>query len=44
MTNKKKITEFDLPENHQIIKTDYWLLGNIEGEGSFCLAKQVLLA
>jgi hypothetical protein len=34
----KKRTDFDLPENHQIIITDYWLLGFIEGEGCFSVA------
>ena len=35
----KKRTDFDLPENHKIIITHYWLLGFIEGEGSFNVAK-----
>ena len=39
----QKIIDFDFPENHQIIKTDYWLISFIEGEGSFSLAKQVPL-
>jgi hypothetical protein len=35
----QKRTDFDLPENHKIIITDYWLLGFIEGEGCFSVAK-----
>jgi hypothetical protein len=39
----KKRTDFDLPENHKIIITDYWLLGFIEGEVCFSVAKKVPL-
>ncbi len=34
--------EFNLPKGHQIKITKYWLLGLIEGEGTFSLAKEKL--
>lgn len=39
--NKGRI-EFSMPKNHQIEITKYWLLGLIEGEGSFSLSKAKL--
>jgi len=33
-------TEFNMPDNHQIKITDYWLLGLIEGEGTFSIARE----
>lgn len=33
-----KRTDFDLPENHQILINPYWLLCFIEGEGYFNVA------
>jgi hypothetical protein len=35
-------TEFNMPDNHQIKITDYWLLGLIEGEGTFSIAREKL--
>lgn len=35
----KNRSNFELPENHKIIITPYWLLGFIEGEGSFNVTK-----
>lgn len=32
-------TNFNFPDEHKIIITDYWLLGFIEGEGSFYLSR-----
>lgn len=32
-----KIIDFEMPNNHSIRITPYWLLGLIEGEGTFCL-------
>ena len=34
--------EFNFPKGHQIKITKYWLLGLIEGEGTFSLAKEKL--
>ena len=34
--NSKRI-DFDMPDTHTIRITPYWLLGLIEGEGTFCL-------
>lgn len=34
-------TNFELPKNHKLTITPYWLLGFIEGEGSFSVAKTV---
>jgi LAGLIDADG endonuclease len=39
--NKSRV-EFNMPKGHQIKITKYWLLGLIEGEGSFSLAKEKL--
>ncbi len=33
MNNKR--TNFNMPSDHTIRITDYWLLGFVEGEGSF---------
>lgn len=35
--NKKRVS-FELPSNHTIKITPYWLLGFVEGEGSFTVA------
>ena len=32
-------TNFNFPSNHKIVISDYWLLGLIEGEGSFTLER-----
>lgn len=34
--------KFVMPENHQVKITKYWLLGLIEGEGSFSIAREKL--
>jgi len=36
--NRKRIN-FDLPNDHYIKRTPYWLIGFIEGEGSFSIAR-----
>jgi hypothetical protein len=33
-----KRNNFELPKNHQINFTPYWLIGFTEGEGSFSLS------
>lgn len=38
-----KRTDFALPESHQLRITPYWVLGFVEGEGSFSIRKQNLL-
>ena len=40
--NRKRIS-FTQPKNHKIIITPYWLLGFIEGEGTFFVRKTIAL-
>ena len=37
-----KRSDFEMPNSHQVLITDYWLLGFVEGEGSFTLVKKKL--
>lgn len=39
----RKRTFFEQPKEHQIIITNYWLLGFVEGEGHFCIKSKVWL-
>ena len=40
MNKKNKRNNFIQSPNHNIKITPYWLLGLIEGEGSFCVTKK----